>query len=226
MTKRILKRQLNLFQVIMLGTAGTIASEIFVLTGHAAAISGSAAILAIIIGGLLSFSIALNYSELATVYPETGGAMTYVREAWGKGLLAFLVGSMDCISSTFYCALSAVGFAYSLSVFFPAIPIIPAAIGVIIVFTLLNVRGVSLVGNAQIVLGGSLLLIFGTYIIYGFISPNGFHLATLAPTRTVLCLYRSSEKFRILIEDNRAGVCGLRRLRSHRGRRGRNPPAG
>jgi len=182
MSKRVLKRQLNLFQVIMLGTAGTIASEIFVLTGHAAAISGSAAILAIIIGGLLSFSIALNYSELATIYPETGGAMTYVREAWGKGLLSYLIGSMDCISSTFYCALSAVGFAYSLSVFIPAVPIVPAAIAVIIVFTLLNIRGVSLVGNAQILLGGTLLLIFGIYIVKGFLSPNGFQLETLAPS--------------------------------------------
>ncbi len=181
MSKRTLKRQLNLFQVIMLGTAGTIASEIFVLTGHAAGISGSGAILAIIIGGILSFSIALNYSELATVYPETGGALTYVREAWGKGLLSFLVGSMDCISSTFYCALSAIGFAYSLSIFIPSLPIVPVAILIIVVFTILNVRGVSIVGNAQILLGGSLLLIFGIYNIYGFISPSGFHLATLFP---------------------------------------------
>jgi len=112
MGKRVLKRQLNLFQVIMLGTAGTLGSGIFVLTGHAAAVSGPSAILAVLIGGLLSFSIAINYCELATVYPETGGAMTYVREAWGKGLLSFLVGSLDSISSTFYCALSAVGFAY------------------------------------------------------------------------------------------------------------------
>ena len=181
MSKRVLKRQLNLFQVIMLGTAGTIAAEIFVLTGHAARISGAGAILAIIIGGLLSYSIALNYSELATVYPETGGALTYVREAWGKGLLSYLVGSMDCISSTFYCALSAVGFAYSLSVFIPAIPIVPVAILVIIFFTLLNVRGVSIVGNAQIILGGILLTIFGIYIIYGFTSPTGFHINTLLP---------------------------------------------
>ena len=181
MSKRTLKRQLNLFQVIMLGTAGTIASEIFVLTGHAAGISGSASILAIIIGGLLSFSIALNYSELATVYPETGGALTYVREAWGKGLLAFLVGSMDCISSTFYCALSAIGFAYSLSIFVPNVPIVPTAIFIIVVFTLLNIRGVSIVGNAQIILGGSLLLMFGVYIIYGFKSPTGFDIQTLFP---------------------------------------------
>lgn len=181
MSKRILKRQLSLFQVIMLGTAGTIAAEIFVLTGHAARISGPASILAIIIGGFLSFSIALNYSELATIYPETGGAMTYVREAWGSGLLSFLVGSMDSISSTFYCALSAIGFAYSLSIFIPAIPIVPAAIFVIIIFTLLNVRGVNNVGNAQVVLGGILLTIFGIYIIYGFVSPNGFSLPVFLP---------------------------------------------
>jgi amino acid transporter/nucleotide-binding universal stress UspA family protein len=165
----------------MLGTAGTIASEIFVLTGHAAGISGSGSIIAIIIGGFLSYSIALNYSELATIYPETGGALTYVREAWGKGLLSFLVGSMDCISSTFYCALSAIGFAYSLSVFIPSLPIVPVAILVIVVFTLLNIRGVSLVGNAQILLGGSLLLMFGIYIVYGFHSPTGFNVNTLFP---------------------------------------------
>ncbi len=81
--KRTLKRQLSLIQVIMLGTAGTLGSGVFVLTGHAAAVAGPAAIWAVLIAGILSFSIALNYCELATTYPETGGAMTYVREAWG-----------------------------------------------------------------------------------------------------------------------------------------------
>ena len=181
MAKRTLKRQLNLTQVIMLGTAGTLGSGIFVLTGHAAGVAGPATILAIIIAGLLSFSIALNYSELATTYPETGGAMTYVREAWGKGLLAFLVGSMDSISSTFYCALSAVGFAYSLSVFIPALPIVPVAIGVICLFTFLNIFGVTNIGNIQLVMGGFLIFAFAVYIIGGFLSPNGFNVATLFP---------------------------------------------
>ena len=201
MNKRVLKRQLGLFQVIMLGTAGTIAAEIFVLTGHAAAISGPAAILAIIIGGFLSYSIALNYSELATIYPETGGAMTYVREAWGNGLLSFVVGSMDCISSTFYCALSAVGFAYSLSVFFPGIPIVLTAIGVILFFTLLNIRGVSGVGNAQIVLGGVLLTIFSIYIIYGFISPSGFSLSTLLPEGRLFVLDTPFQNFSAIMKS-------------------------
>jgi len=51
MSKRKLRRQLSLVQVVMLGTAGTIAAEIFVLTGHAAGLAGPAAVLALLIGG-------------------------------------------------------------------------------------------------------------------------------------------------------------------------------
>jgi len=185
--KRTLKRQLNLPQVIMLGTAGTLGSGVFILSGHAAAVAGPAAIWAVLIAGILSFSIALNYCELATTYPETGGAMTYVREAWGKGLISFLVGSMDSISSTFYTALSAVGFAYSVSVFFPglhssAFGIAGVAIAAILLFVILNILGVTKVGNLQVVMGGILLLAFAIYVIGGFTMPNGFNTATLLPT--------------------------------------------
>ncbi|MBN2003487.1 MAG: amino acid permease [Anaerolineae bacterium] len=174
MSKRKLKRQLSLLQVVMLGTAGTIAAEIFVLTGYAAGMAGPAAVLALLVGGVLSYSVALNYCELATAYPEAGGAMTYVREAFGNGLLSFLVGSMDCISSTFYAALSAVGFAYSLRIFLPWVPVVPAAIAVIFVFVCLNVVGVTQVGNAQVVLGGFLLSVFVIFVVAGFLHPNGF----------------------------------------------------
>ena len=128
MSKRKLKRQLSLGQVVMLGTAGTIGAQIFVLTGHAAGMVGPAAVLALLIGGLLSYSVALNYCELATAYPVTGGAMSYVREAYGTGLLSYLVGTMDCLSSTFYAALSAVGFAYSLQLLIPSLPLVPTAV--------------------------------------------------------------------------------------------------
>lgn len=50
--KRTLKRQLNLPQVIMLGTAGTLGSGVFILSGHAAAIAGPAAIWAVLIAGV------------------------------------------------------------------------------------------------------------------------------------------------------------------------------
>ncbi|MEN6478592.1 MAG: amino acid permease [Anaerolineales bacterium] len=174
MSQRKLRRKLNLLQLIMLGTAGTIAAEIFVLTGHAAELIGPAAVLALIIAGVLNYSIALNYCELATMYPVTGGGVTYVREAWGPNLLSFLVGSLDCLSSTFYAALSAVGFAYSLKVFIPGLPVVPTAIVVILIFTALNILDVSNIGNLQIVLGTVLLACLAAYIIGGLVLPGGF----------------------------------------------------
>jgi amino acid transporter/nucleotide-binding universal stress UspA family protein len=218
MSKRKLKRQLGLAQIVMLGTAGTIGAQIFVLTGEAAAITGPATVLALLIGGLMTYSIAVNYAELATAFPETGGAMTYVREAYGSGLLSFLVGSMDCLSSTFFAALSAMGFAYSLNILFPFLPIVPVAILTIVAFSVLNILGVGSVGNAQILLGAVLLAIFGIYIGIGFFSPNGFHWTTLIPDgrfflhpdvwtntakllRTIALIYIAYVGFEVIADD-------------------------
>lgn len=185
MARRKLKRQLNLLQVIMLGTAGTIAAEIFVLTGHAAGIAGPDTILALIIGGVLTLSVALNYCELATTYPFTGGAMTYVREGFGNSLVMFLVGSLDGLSSTFYAALSAVGFAYSLRVFLPALPVIPVALGIILIVGLLHIRGVTQAGNLQVALGGILLSVFVVYVVLGLTRSTGFHRETFESGRVL-----------------------------------------
>ncbi len=170
----------------MLGTAGTISAEIFVLTGHAAGIAGPDAVLAIIIGGVLTLSIALNYCELATTYPFTGGAMTYVKEGFGNNLVMFLVGSLDALSSTFYAALSAVGFAYSLKVFFPFLPIIPVALLVIVAVGAMHIRGINSVGNLQIVLGAFLLIVFGVYVVLGLTRPEGFNWQTFQSGRELL----------------------------------------
>lgn len=218
MPKRKLRRQLNMLQVIMLGTAGTIAAEIFVLTGHAAGIAGPDAVLAIIIGGVLSLSIALNYCELATTYPVTGGAMTYVKEGFGNNLVMFLVGSLDGLSSTFYAALSAVGFAYSLKVFIPFLPLIPVALLVIVAVGIMHVRGITQVGNLQIFLGGFLLVVFTLYIILGFTRPEGFRWETFQSGRklfenhsiwanlgrmmtTVALIYNAYVGFEVIADD-------------------------
>ncbi|MGI6366853.1 MAG: amino acid permease [Anaerolineae bacterium] len=179
--QRSLRREMGLGQVLLMGVAGTIAAEIFVLTGHVAGITGPASVLAMALIGLLCGAFALNYAELAVAYPVTGGALTYVRQAYGVGLLSFLVGSMDCLSSAFYASLSAVGFAYSLRIFLPWIPIVPTAILVVLVFTALQALGISKVARAQSALGAALLILLVIYVVRGFTSPVGFSLQTLMP---------------------------------------------
>jgi amino acid transporter/nucleotide-binding universal stress UspA family protein len=165
----------------MMGVSGTIAAEVFVLTGHVAGMSGPAGVLVVLAVGILSVAFALNYAELATTYPVTGGALTYVREAYGSGLRSFLVGSLDSLSSAFYAALSAVGFAYSLRVFLPTIPVVPVALIVVLAFTVLHLFGAGSVGRAQMLLGGVLFTLLGVYVFAGLTQPNGFSLHTLVP---------------------------------------------
>jgi len=181
MPERRLKRQLSLVEVLMLGTAGTIAAEIFTLTGYVGGRAGPLGVVAVFLVGVLCVAIALNYAELATTFPVTGGALTYVRQAYGTGLLSFLVGSLDCLSSAFYAALSAVGFGYSLRVFWPAAPVVPVALGVVAIFSLLNILGVSRIGRIQVVLGLVLLAILGAYVALGLGRSSGFQWETLAP---------------------------------------------
>ena len=72
-------------------------------------------------------------------------------------------------------------FAYSLQVFFPAIPIALVAVVTVAVFTVLNITGVASVGNAQIILGLALLGILLVYVGAGLFSPRGFQWTTFAP---------------------------------------------
>ena len=65
MSKRTLKRQLNLFQTILLGTAGTLGSGIFILTGLAAEVAGPATFLAILVGGFLYPGIGVMLGPLS-----------------------------------------------------------------------------------------------------------------------------------------------------------------
>src|SRR5512145_2236108 len=143
-----LKRQLTLFDAVMLNAGTMIASAVFIVPATvAAAVHGSALMTAVwVIGGLVSLLGALSVAELAAMYPEAGGQYAYLREAYGK-LPAFLYGWANfSVINTASIAAIAVGFARYMAFFTPlsetAIRVI--AILSIVALTLLNCRGVRL----------------------------------------------------------------------------------
>jgi len=74
-----------------------------------------------------------------------------------------------------------VGFAYSLQLFIPSIPIVPTALATVALFTVLNLLGINRVGKAQIVLGGVLLLCLAAYVFLGLTQPSGFRWEVFIP---------------------------------------------
>jgi len=121
MAKNELKRQLGLFDAVMVISGDMIGVGIFVTTGFIAGmIPSSGGILLIwLLGGLLALAGALSCAELSASLPYAGGDYIYIREAYGK-LIGFLSGwSSFLVTFSGSIAAIAVGFAAFMSFFFP-----------------------------------------------------------------------------------------------------------
>ena len=88
-----LRRELGLFDAVMLIVGSTVGIGIFVTTGLIADQVPSPGVLLLIwfLGGLLALAGALSCAELGSSLPYAGGDYIYLREAYGPPL-AFLSG--------------------------------------------------------------------------------------------------------------------------------------
>ncbi|MER3407566.1 MAG: amino acid transporter, partial [Nitrososphaera sp.] len=68
-----LVRTLGLVDIIMVGIAAMIGGAIFVLTGPAIGLAGSAVIAVFVLNGIITLFTAMAYAELGSAMPEAGG---------------------------------------------------------------------------------------------------------------------------------------------------------
>lgn len=123
MAKDELKRQIGLFDAVMLICGDMIGIGIFVTTGVIAETlpSPGGVLLVWILGGLLALTGALSCAELSASLPYAGGDYIYIREAFGK-LMGFLSGwSSFLVTFSGAIAFLAVGFIGFLAFFFPVL---------------------------------------------------------------------------------------------------------
>ncbi|HTN72782.1 MAG TPA: amino acid permease [Methylomirabilota bacterium] len=156
MAQNELKRQIGLFDAVMLISGDMIGTGIFISTGVIAAQvpSPGGVLLVWIFGGLLALTGALSCAELSASLPYAGGDYNYIREAYGK-LMGFLSGwSSFLVTFSGAIAFLAVIFNEYMSFFFPvlgskellfsaAIPLISINITVGTLFSILVVMLIS-----------------------------------------------------------------------------------
>src|SRR3954469_7601450 len=104
-----LVRSLNLVDIVMIGIAAMIGGSIFVLTGPAIGLAGSAVILAFIINAIITLFTAMGYAELGSAMPEAGGGYLWVREGLPRPN-AFISGWMAWFAHIVAGSLYSVGF--------------------------------------------------------------------------------------------------------------------
>jgi amino acid transporter len=167
-----LKRELGLLHATMLGIGGAICAGVFVTLGYAATLAGTALIIVMVACGIINLFTMLSYAELGAAIPSAGGEYTFAKASFG-GFFSFATGWFEWISNMFYAAFSAVGFAYLLSYVIPPINISLTAIITVIIFTLINIKGVKETGLTQTILVIILLALLGIFVFCGFLTSHG-----------------------------------------------------
>ncbi len=139
-----LKRNVGLFGAASVGIANIIGAGIFVVSGVAAGLAGPAVILSFLLAGFIALMTALSAAELSSFITETGASYAFTKRAFGR-FLSFLVGWFKYFDYIAGAAAVSVGFAAYFTELFGltgTLPLILAATGLPIIFTVLNLIGV------------------------------------------------------------------------------------
>jgi amino acid transporter len=169
-------RNVGLLAGILYGIGCGIGGSVFILLGSAIEEAQSGVLISLILGGILIFITALNYSELSTSLPISGGAYNFSKEALG-GFLAFIIGFFLWIANIAAFSFSAQAFTVVIGAFFSGTFLqylfIPIAILSILFTAIVMFRTQRIALRTLVSLTIILLIIFGIFIFAGFfIAPS------------------------------------------------------
>jgi APA family basic amino acid/polyamine antiporter len=169
-----LKRNVGLFGAASVGIANIIGAGIFVVSGVAAGLAGPSVILSFLLAGFIALMTALSSAELASFITETGASYAFTKRAFGK-FLSFLVGWFKYFDYIAGAAAVSVGFAAYFTELFGltgALPLILAAMGLPLAFTILN-----LVGARESAYATSIMVLIKVFALALVMMFGGFYLA-------------------------------------------------
>lgn len=146
-------RGLGLPAAVSIGVGGMIGAGIFSILGVVAGVSGTALPISFVIGGAVAILAAYSYLKLGVRYPSVGGASQFLVEEYGDGLRSGALNIFQYFAYIIAIALYARGFAGYATTVFPnstAAWLDEAfAVGVVVLFTLINFLGSRIMGQAE-----------------------------------------------------------------------------
>lgn len=175
--------RLGLLDCLLLSIGGMVGSAIFIFPGTTGRLVGPGAILAWVVAGVLMFTIALCYTELALAFPETGSIAVFPAETLGpspsvRAFASYLEGVGYAIGWVFGITISALAIADYLAVFLPGTGgyVVPIALLAIGLAALVNLLGVGVTTRTNLLLSAFLLSVLLTFAAAGFahIQPSNY----------------------------------------------------
>jgi amino acid transporter len=154
----------------VLGIGSMIGAGIFALLGEGGAIAGAAVWLSFLIGGIVALLVGYVCVKLGVRYPSSGGLITYLIAAFGRGRLTGVASWLGYIAAIVIVgAMVAVSFGgYATSLFIgdgagPAWDNLFASV-LVVAMTAVNLVGAQFVARAQTVIVAGVLASFAVFI--------------------------------------------------------------
>lgn len=168
-----------------------IGAGIFSILGVVAEASGSAMWLSFLIGGIIALFSTYSYAKLGAKFPTAGGAVEFICQGWGKGVISGGINTFMWIGYIISIALYAQGFAaYCLTFFtYTHSTILSKAIAcsIVILFTFINVLGAGDVGKAElfiVIVKVSILVLFAGVGIF-YIQPENLAMSNWSSIESI-----------------------------------------
>jgi hypothetical protein len=165
------KEQIGLLSAIAIGIGGMVGGGIFAVLGLAVQLSKGGTMISFALAGLIALITAYSYSKLSITFPNRGGTVEYLNQGFGTGIFSGSLNVLLWISYIVMLSLYAYAFGSYGSSFFPESTQLFWKHGFItlsiVLFTLLNIFGSSLVGKSEEYIVAVKLLILLTFIGLG-----------------------------------------------------------
>jgi putrescine importer len=163
-TAPALERTLTLRSLVLFGLAYMTPMIVLGIFGVVAEVTGGASASAYLLALLAMLITASSYGRMASAYPVSGSAYTYVRRTIDSRV-GFLVGWVVLLDYLFLpLVIWLIGGSY-LSAQFPAVPAWLWIVGFVLVTTLLNILGLKVADRANFLLMTFQVLVIGVFVV-------------------------------------------------------------
>jgi len=175
--------KIGFLEATSIGIGGMVGGGIFAVLGLAVVMARGGTVIAFAVAGAVALLTAYAYARLSVALPSQGGTVTFLNQAYGKGLLTGTLNVLLWLSYIIMLSLYAYAFGSYGATFFPAslqtIARHGLISGIIAAITLLNMLGADQIARAEDWIVAIKLLILVFFVVVGGM---GIKAARLAPS--------------------------------------------
>ena len=175
-------KKIGFLEAFSIGVGGMVGGGIFAVLGLTIDLAKGAAPIAFMVAGFIALVTAYSYVKLSLRYPSEGGSIEFIVQAFGNGRFSSVINNLLLISYVIMLALYAYAFGSYGSALLVGSDVDwihkSLAVGVIIVFMLINLLGALFTGKAEDIMVFIKLFILIVFATVGTLSIDMSHMAT------------------------------------------------